>query len=73
MHSYVKDEDQTSIQGRESTLYNIKFLLAKILKRLIRIMPLYLVVMCLTEFSATYFREMSVVNLFEGDDYNCRK
>lgn len=72
MYGYLKNTTQTNLLFHQSVDKSIHFIGSMIFKRLIRIMPLYLVIMLMTEVTATYFRETSIIEISENYDHNCR-
>lgn len=72
MYGYLKNEAQTNYIFRHPLRKGISFIFVMLFKRLVRIMPLYLMVMLMSEVASTYFRETSIIEIDENYDYNCQ-
>lgn len=68
----MKNKEKTETLAQESAMGIFKFFKSNLCKRLVRIVPLYVVIILLTEVASTYFRDTSALMLWDTDDHNCR-
>uniref|UniRef100_A0A336N0S6 CSON009092 protein n=1 Tax=Culicoides sonorensis TaxID=179676 RepID=A0A336N0S6_CULSO len=71
-YNLLKNQKQAETLAKASFLDTFKFLSLSLFKRLVRIVPLYVVMMLLTELASTYYTETAVIKLWDEDGFNCR-
>uniref|UniRef100_A0A336N8P2 CSON009091 protein n=1 Tax=Culicoides sonorensis TaxID=179676 RepID=A0A336N8P2_CULSO len=72
MNNYISNKTQYKVLHDGSPWFKLKFIISNLVKRVTRILPVYIIIMLLTDVIASYLRDTSMFQLHEKDDFNCQ-